>query len=89
MWAFKQAAAAVVIVTSTVTAMPEVAGGAALLVNPESVEEMTEALSRLLTDEDLKSDLLAKGLIRSAEFSWERNGQEYMALYKEVVVAAQ
>ncbi len=74
-------------VTSNVTAMPEVAGGAALLVDPTSVEEITDALARLIEDEDLKADLLAKGRIRADEFSWERNGREYLGLYKEVVEA--
>lgn len=73
------------VVTSNVTAMPEVAGGAALLVDPYSVEDMAGAISRLLEDQQLRADLVAKGLIRAKEFSWEKNGRQYMDIYGELV----
>ena len=58
------------VVTANVTAMPEVAGGAALLVDPTSVEQIARAMEQILSDTTLRQQLRHKGLIRSAEFSW-------------------
>jgi glycosyltransferase involved in cell wall biosynthesis len=58
------------VVTSKVTAMPETAGDAALLVDPTSVEQIAEATERVLSDSSLSEELRRKGLIRAARFSW-------------------
>jgi glycosyltransferase involved in cell wall biosynthesis len=60
------------VVTSNVTAMPEVAGDAALLVDPTSVEQIAEAMKRIVSDSSLRQRLRDKGLKRSAQFSWQR-----------------
>jgi glycosyltransferase involved in cell wall biosynthesis len=59
------------VVTANVTAMPEIAGGAALLVDPTSVEQIAKTMERLVSDTTLRQQLRHKGLMRSAEFSWE------------------
>lgn len=59
------------VVTSNVTAMPEIAGGAALLVDPTSVEQIARAMERILLDSALRQHLRSKGLTRASEFSWE------------------
>jgi glycosyltransferase involved in cell wall biosynthesis len=59
------------VVTANVTAMPEVAGGAALLVDPTSVEQIASAMEQIVSDTALRRQLRQKGLTRSAEFSWE------------------
>lgn len=59
------------VVTSNVTAMPEVAGGAALLVSPTSVEQITMGIERILSDTSLRRELKGKGLLRAKEFSWK------------------
>jgi len=58
------------VVTANVTAMPEVAGGAALLVDPTSVEQIARAMEQVVSDTTLRQQLRRKGLTRSAEFSW-------------------
>ena len=60
------------IATSAATAMPEVAGDAALLFDPEDPEDMARTLARLWDDADLRADLSAKAAKRGAEFSWVR-----------------
>lgn len=60
------------VVTSNVFSMPEVSGGAALLVNPERVEEITDAMRRLLDDTDLRHDLIQKGKLHAQEYSWDK-----------------
>jgi glycosyltransferase involved in cell wall biosynthesis len=58
------------VVTGNVTAMPETAGGAALLVDPTSVEQIAQALKQIVTDTSLRRRLREKGLARAAQFSW-------------------
>jgi alpha-1,3-rhamnosyl/mannosyltransferase len=59
------------VVTSTVTSLPEVAGDAALLVDPLDVDAIAAAMTRLLEDRGLADDLRTKGLARARGFTWE------------------
>lgn len=58
------------VVTSNVTAMPEVAGGAALLVEPTSVEQIAHAMQQVARDTRLRRELRQRGLARARMFSW-------------------
>jgi glycosyltransferase involved in cell wall biosynthesis len=72
------------VVTSNNSSLPEVAGDAALLVDPFSPEAIAGALHRLLTDADLARDLRARGARQEQRFSWERTAGEHLRLYHEV-----
>lgn len=74
-------------VVSNVASLPEVVGDAALLVEPEDIDGLTVALWRLLTDQDLRDHLRAKGLQRAATFSWQRTARETLDVYRKVVGA--
>lgn len=63
------------VITSNVTSMPEVAGDAALLVDPYNVDDIAKAMERLLLDPALRQALIQKGRIRKTVFSWERTAQ--------------
>ncbi len=63
------------VITSNVTSMPEVAGGAALLANPFDATSMSDAMLQLLNDEPLRTGLIQKGLERSAQFSWNHTAE--------------
>jgi glycosyltransferase involved in cell wall biosynthesis len=63
------------VVTSYAGALPEVAGDAAIQVDPTSVEGMTEAMRSLLLDADRCAALKRRGLERARQFSWERSAQ--------------
>jgi glycosyltransferase involved in cell wall biosynthesis len=76
-------ACGVPIVTSNVSSMPEVVGDAALLVEPEHPEEISEAMARLYTDEGLRSRLVAKGLKRSQEFTWPEAARKLLNLFEK------
>lgn len=65
------------VVTSNVTSMPEVAGDAALLVNPFSIEEIANALERICSNESLRNDLIAKGRKRLELFSWSKTAEKF------------
>ena len=60
------------VITSDITSMPEVAGDAALLVNPFSVDSITAAMLKIANDEGLRKQLIKKGLERSNDFSWQK-----------------
>ncbi len=64
------------VITSNTTAMPEVAGNAALLVNPLSVEEIAASMEHLFTDKDLRDDLISKGKERISCFQWDKSAED-------------
>ncbi len=72
------------VVTSNVSSLPEVAGDAALLVDPYDEEAIAGALRMVLTDDVLRADLRARGLARAREFSWARSVQRVREIYAEV-----
>ncbi len=59
------------VLTSNRTSLPEVAADAAVLVDPESVEEIRDGLARLLTDDELRADLVRRGAERCVRYTWD------------------
>jgi len=78
-------AAGVPVVTSNRSALPEVAGDAAMLVNPERSEELAEALRRLAQEEELRKELARRGADRASLFTWEKAVAETWTVYKELL----
>jgi glycosyltransferase involved in cell wall biosynthesis len=72
------------VITSNVAAMPETAGGAALLVDPHSTEDIAAAMHRITSDAELRQRLSADGLKRSKLYSWEKTARETLDLCAEV-----
>lgn len=72
------------VVSSNRSAMPEVCGDAALMVDPEDEEALGTALRRLAEDEELRRDLSERGWLRAREFSWERAVEATWRVYGEV-----
>lgn len=71
------------VLTSNVSSMSEVAGDAALLVDPDSAEDIEKGLQRILLDPDFRSSLIAKGKERAKLFSWERTVDLMMKTMQE------
>ena len=71
------------VLTSTTSSLPEVAGDAALLVNPANTEEIAAGIVRLVSDDDLRALLCARGLARAATFTWDRCARETLAVLRE------
>ncbi len=67
------------------SSLPEVAGDAALSVDPTSVEAWTHALERVWREPDLAAHLRDRGLARAAQFTWERTARETLAVYRRVL----
>ena len=73
------------VVTSHVSSLPEIAGNAALLIDPHDVDNTANAIYNVLTDNGLRKDLIHKGLKRAKQFTWEKTARETLAVYKGLV----
>jgi glycosyltransferase involved in cell wall biosynthesis len=72
------------VICSNAASLPEVAGDAALMVDPTDPEALTGALARLVTDDGLRRELVARGFRQMQQFSWRRCAQETMRVLQEV-----
>jgi glycosyltransferase involved in cell wall biosynthesis len=75
------------VVASNVTAVPEVIGNAAVLVNPENVFEISRALYRVLLDQSLRERMKSAGRERIRRYSWESSVRRILEVYREVGAA--
>ena len=73
------------VIASNTTSIPEVAGDAALLVNPLNVEELADAMRRVSEDSELRQTLRDAGKIRSRSFTWKRTADRTTALYRTML----
>lgn len=69
------------VITSNISSLPEVAGDAALVVDPYDVEAITHALKRVIDDSALRDRLIKAGLARAQQFTWEKSAAELMRIY--------
>jgi glycosyltransferase involved in cell wall biosynthesis len=83
--ALEAMACATPVVASDVSSLPEVVGEAGLMVNPTDVDALAAALARLLDDDDLRRELIARGLERAATFTWERSARGLWAVYRNLL----
>jgi len=73
------------VITSNVSALPEVAGDAALLVDPRSREAIAAAMRSILDEPRLRERLIEAGLRRASGFSWRRTAEGTLAAYRAVL----
>ncbi len=80
-------ACGVPVVCSHTSSLPEIAGDAALLVDPADTEAITAALRRVLSEPDLARDLQRRGYAQAAKFSWQRAAAETVQVYEATLAA--
>jgi len=68
-------------ITANVSSLPEVVGDAALLVDPQQIDALADAIARLLENEALREELRQKGYQRVREFTWEASARKMLAIY--------
>ena len=78
-------ACGVPVITSNSSSLPEVAGEAAILIDPYNVDEIASAMERILKDPVLAQELRQRGLARAAQFTWEKTARETIAVYEKVL----
>ena len=72
------------VVTSNLSSLPEVAGDAALLINPLDVEDLADALRRLISDSQLRRQLIQAGQTRAGQFTWRKAALQLLDVYRRV-----
>lgn len=78
-------ACGVPVITSNTSSMPEIAGDAAVIVDPFKPEEITQAMSNLVSDNNLRIQLISRGLERSKQFTWKKMAEEVQLIYKDIL----
>ena len=73
------------VITSNLTSLPEIVGGAGILVDPTDINGLASALTRVLTDAQLRSSMRQKSLERAKFFSWDKTARETLAVYDELL----
>lgn len=73
------------VVTSNTSSLPEVVGDAGLLVDPRNTADLTLAIKRILSDEQLAHDLIKKGHERVKQYSWRRMAEQTLEVYKKAL----
>ena len=73
------------VITSSTTACSEVAGNAALLVDPRSVDEISSAMKKLVMDIGLRQSLAEKGLKRASQFTWKKCAEEHLNVFERAL----
>jgi alpha-1,3-rhamnosyl/mannosyltransferase len=74
------------VVTANTTSLPEIVGDAAVTVDPNDPDGIAGALAMVLSSDDLRQDLIAKGRARAAGFAWDTTARETRAIYDRIVM---
>jgi glycosyltransferase involved in cell wall biosynthesis len=72
-------------ITSNVTSIPEIVQDGAITIDPNNTDLLTEKIYDVLTNLDLRRDLIEKGLRRAYNFSWKKTAIETIKVYEELV----
>jgi glycosyltransferase involved in cell wall biosynthesis len=73
------------VITSNVTSLPEIAGDAALLVDPRNTRELAEALKRILREPALREEMVERGFQQIRKFSWRTAAEETIHLFAKAI----
>lgn len=71
------------VITSNISSLPEVAGDAAILINPYHIEEIIAAMKIIINDSETRKQLSEKGLKRANQFTWEKTGLATVEVFKK------
>lgn len=72
------------VIASNTSSLPEVVGDAGIMVDPEDVEGLADAIASVLSDQGLRDEMSRKGLARAKQFSWEQAARETLKVYEDV-----
>ena len=77
------------VITSNTSSLPEVVGDAGIMIDPYDVDTLAKSMYQILTNDELKNDMVKKGLERAKMFSWEQAAKETSKMYEEVYNSSQ
>jgi glycosyltransferase involved in cell wall biosynthesis len=69
------------------SAIPEIVGNAACLVDPMSVDDIARGIQRIISDSEYRQKLIERGYTQMKKFSWPQAAREYIHLYKELLAS--
>ena len=73
------------VISSNTSSIPEVTGDAAILIDPNNLIQLAEAILKVISDSQLRQELINKGKARAKLFSWERTAQETLNAYRTIL----
>lgn len=73
------------VIASNVTSVPEVVGDGGLLINPKDIDNLCDSMFRVLSDEDLRKNLIALGLSKASNLSWDKTANETISAYSRII----
>ena len=72
------------VITSNISSLPEVAGDAAILINPENSDELSDAINKISNNSKYREELIEKGFDNVKKFSWEKTAEQTLSIFEEV-----
>jgi len=72
------------VITSNTSSLPEVVGDAGIMVDPYDADNLAKAMRQVLTNDELRADMVRKGLEQAKKFSWERAAEQTQEVYGKV-----
>ncbi len=72
------------VITSNTSSLPEVAGDAALLVDPNDISALAQAIQTLLENEQLRSELVQKGYLQAQKYTWDMSARRMLQIYRKL-----
>jgi len=72
------------VITANTSSLPEVAGEAAILVDPDNSSQIAEAMIEVVTNQVLRADLINKGKIQAAKFTWHRTAEQILKILEDL-----
>ncbi len=80
-------ACAKAVITSNISSLPEVGGNAALYCDPNSTDDISDKMLKLIADVNLRKELEKKSLVQASKFSWKQCAKETMRVYKIAILS--
>ena len=77
-------ASSVPVITSTASSLKEVAGDAAIFVEPKDIDSMAKAMKQILEDEDIRKSMIEKGHTQAKKFNWESSAEKLVSIYRDL-----
>lgn len=77
-------ASSVPVITSNVSSLPEVAGDAAILVEPKDIKSIAKYMSKVLADKKLRNNLIREGHEQAKKFTWESSAKKLVNIYRDL-----
>ncbi len=73
------------VIVSNISSLPEVCGDSALYIDPYSIESISEALYKILSDTNLRDDLTNRGIVQAKKYSWQKTSKEHLELFSKFI----